>query len=57
MAQKINEAIELMKYMKLPGMGGGGAFGWLEAEDIHKGVIVIPCVQNESAWDMVIRWL
>ena len=42
--------------MKLPGMGGGGAFGWLDAGDIHKGVIVIPCVQNESAWDKVIRF-
>ena len=49
-------AVSIGGYMKLPGMGGGGAFGWLEAGDIHKGVIVIPCVQNESAWDKVIRF-
>ncbi len=44
-------------YYKIPGIGGGGGWGELEAKDIQEGILKIPNHTEIDIWNRIIMWL
>lgn len=44
-------------FYKLPGMGGGGGFGYLDKQEIHDGEIVINYQGPNEYWEKLLKWI
>ncbi len=44
-------------YYKIPGIGGGGGWGEIDAKEIHEGTIKIPNHTDIDIWNRIIMWL
>jgi len=44
-------------YYKIPGIGGGGGWGELDAKEIHEGTIRIQNHSEIDIWNRIIMWL
>ena len=44
-------------FYKLPGMGGGGGFGYLDKQEIHDGEIVIDYEDPNDYWEKLLKWI
>ena len=44
-------------YYKIPGIGGGGGWGELDAKEIHEGTIRIQNHTEIDIWNRIIMWL
>ena len=44
-------------YYKLPGIGGGAGFGYLEAANLENGILKIEYVKHEDIFERMIKML